>query len=184
MQESEGHQTHQFKDNRIAAALQDSRDRVKAMALIHETLYQSENVAQISLKEYARNLGDRLLQAMKGKAGQIRLVYEIEDVKLDIDHAIPCGLILNELLTNAMKYAFPEGNGEIRVAAHYTERDEIELVVRDNGVGLPEESDTASKESLGLNIVLTLTENQLEGTLDIRTEHGACFEIRWPATSK
>ncbi len=176
-------QSYQFQDDRIAAALQDNRDRVKSMALIHETLYLSENVAEISLKEYAPNLGDRLLQAMKGKSGQVRIVYEIEDIRLDIDHAIACGLILNELLTNALKYAFPEGNGEVSVAVHHTETDEIELVVKDNGAGLPKGLDTGNLKTLGLEIVSTLTENQLEGNLNIRNENGACFTIRWPLST-
>ncbi len=84
------------------------------------------------------------------------------------------------MITNALKYAFPEGKGEIRVAAYYTGDDQIELIVQDNGIGLPEELDLTNLKSLGLGIVSLLMENQLEGSLDIRNEGGAHFLIRWP----
>jgi len=173
-------QTHQMQDDRVSEALQDSCDRIKSMALIHETIYKSNNLSRIFLENYTRQLGGRLLHAMKEKSGQIRIFYKIEDIRLEVDQAIPCGLILNELITNALKYAFPHGNGEIRITAHYIAEGCIELVIQDNGVGLPEELNLSNLDSLGLKIVSILSENQLDGTLDIRNEEGACFSIRWP----
>ena len=176
-------QAHQIRDERIAEALRDSCDRVKSMALIHETLYRTESFSDIGLEMYVKNLCNRLNQVIKSKDDHVRMMFKIEDIRLGIDQAIPCGLILNELVTNALKYAFPDGRGKIRISADYSGSEEIELVVHDNGIGLPEELEISKLESFGLGIVAILTENQLDGTLDIRNENGARFSIRWPVAN-
>ena len=177
-------QASRVKDDHIEQVLQESRNRIRSMALIHEALYHSENIASVSMKSYTENLSTKLLQAIKGGTPQIRLLYEIEDIVLDIDQAIPCGLILNELITNSIKHAFPEGKGSIKVAIRNIDSGEMELVVHDNGIGMREGFDLSNSESLGLMIVATLVEQQLEGSLNIRNEEGACFSIHWPSMVK
>ncbi len=173
-------QAHQFDDDRISSALQDSRDRIESMALIHNTLYQSNNFSGIYLDEYIPNLGNQLMRVYRGNKEKIRMTYEIDNIVLELDQAIPCGLILNELFTNALKHAFPKTPGEIRITAHYTDTKEIRLVFQDYGVGLPEGLDTDNSDSMGLKIVSILTKNQLEGNLEIRSQDGVRFEILIP----
>lgn len=173
-------QADQTSNPEIITALADCRDRIKSMALIHEKIYRSENFAQIELKGYVESLGKRLLLALNSSDGGVRLIYDLEDINLELDQAIPFGLILNELLTNAFKYAFPSGHGIIRVKVHRTDEREIELIVHDDGIGIHEHENIRDFESLGLSIVTNLTENQLEGILEFYNDNGACFIIRWP----
>ncbi len=174
-------QAHQFQSDYILAAFQDSCSRLKTMALVHETLYESENMAEITLSGYLKKLGHHLEQTMTDNTRPVRITYDIENIVLEIDQAIPCGLILNELLTNAFKYAFPEGDGVIRISGRcYPNSKQIELIIQDNGVGLPEEMNIDNIESLGIKIVSLLVKSQLEGSLDIRNDNGTRFEIRWP----
>lgn len=171
-------QVKKVDDKDTIAALSDSRDRVRSMSLIHETLFRSENLAEIKVKDYVSTLGTRLLQAMNTSGKQIRMKYDVEDIRLEFDQAIPFGLILNELLTNALKYAFPEKGGVILVAVQ-RDGDDLELVVHDNGVGVVN-LNMEELESLGLTIVSNLVENQLEGWMECKNDNGACFVIRWP----
>ncbi len=173
-------QSNQSSNSEIISALSDSRDRVKSMSLIHETLYRSENLGQIELVNYVTSLGNRLLQVLHPDVRQVAMIYDVEDISLDLDQAIPFGLILNELLTNALKYAFPGAQGRITVTVRRSGEDEVALIVHDNGIGLPEKINLTDFESLGLSIVSNLVKNQLEGILDYSNDHGARFSIRWP----
>ena len=152
----------------------NSRSRVKSMALIHETLYQSKNLAQIDVAEYVGKLVSHLVQGHYLTNHAVRIRTEIRDIHLCIDHAIPCGLIINELLTNAFKYAFPDGRtGE--VAVEMTESDGwYHLSVRDDGVGLPESVDLSSDATLGLHLVTNLV-RQLNAELRVDRSPGCGF---------
>jgi two-component sensor histidine kinase len=164
-------------------ALQDCHERVKAMALVHETLYQSEGFTAIPLESYARALCDNLMQMMsvEQKGIGVQVIIEAKDVLLPIDQAMPCGLILNELLTNALKYAFPHGlGGQIHISAHFNKSGVFELEVRDNGVGLPLNFSPENCNTLGFRIISALVEHQMEGHWEIKNANGACFSIRWP----
>ena len=152
----------------------NSRSRVKSMALIHETLYQSKNLAQIDVAEYVGKLVSHLVQGHYLTNHAVRIRTEIRDIHLCIDHAIPCGLIINELLTNAFKYAFPEGR-EGEVAVEMTESDGwYHLSVRDDGVGLPESVDLSSDATLGLHLVTNLV-RQLNAELRVDRSPGCGF---------
>ncbi len=174
-------QANQIKEDRIAEALKESRDRVMSIALIHETLYRSERLSEVKLIDYVKNLSNRLAKAMKAKGTQVRIIYEIEEVRLTIDQAIPCGLILNELLTNALKYSPRNGQCQILIKAYTTALKEIELIVHDNGKGFPAGFKFSDIKSLGLRIVSDIIGNQLEGVVEARNENGARITVRWPA---
>jgi two-component sensor histidine kinase len=180
-------QSARIVDRPAKEALKDCHDRVKAMALVHETLYQAGGLAAIPLVSYARALSDNLMQMMSvGQNGTgIKVVIEAEGVLLPIDQAVPCGLILNELLTNTLKYAFRDGKGgQIHISARFSETGAFELEVRDDGVGLPPNFNPRSCNTLGFRIISALVEHQMEGHWEARNEKGACFSIRWPAPNK
>jgi two-component system sensor histidine kinase/response regulator len=161
------------------AAFQNSRDRIVAMALVHEELYKSRDYASVDMGEYLRTLTEQLLQAY-GSAGKVRIDARTEDIALSVSDSIPCGLILNELITNAFKYAFPEGRGgEIRVLLRREGDEDLELSVSDDGVGLPEDYERQDRGSLGLTLVRLLCE-QLDGRMEIFSGKGTSCRILFP----
>jgi two-component sensor histidine kinase len=150
----------QLADPAARALFKETEHRIKSMALIHEALYQASDLARIDFSRYVEALGQDLLGAYAGDPRHVRL--ELEPVFLDIERAIPCGLILNEILPNALRHAFPDGrSGEITVALRQ-EVERIVLCVRDTGVGVPADLDLRQTDSLGLQPVGILTE-QLGG---------------------
>ena len=168
-------QTGQIEDERAEALFRESQDRVRSMALIHERLYQSEDLARVDFAEYVRSLVGYLVRSYSGQATRVQVETEVDDVSLGIDAAIPCGLIVNELVSNAMKYAFSEGKeGRIRVQLRETGDGGYRLVVSDNGVGFPEDLDFRMTESLGLQLVTTLVD-QLEGSIELDVRKGTRF---------
>lgn len=155
----------------VVAVLKDSQNRVRSMALIHEKLYQSRDLSRIDFADYLRKLTDDLFRSYGVSPERIALVTHAEGVSLGIDAAIPCGLIVNELVSNCLKHAFPAGRkGEVRVAL-VPKNGMYELMVRDNGVGFPKGVDFRNTESLGLQLVTTLTD-QLEGTIEMNSNGG------------
>ncbi len=172
-------QSQYIKDKKYKEMLKESQNRIKSMALIHEKLYQSESLASINFKDYIETLVHTLFRAYRTSTDRIDLNLEVEDVSLDVDTAIPCGLIINELVSNALEHAFPGGReGEITIALHPV-NGVIELVVSDNGVGLPEDFDFQTTETLGLHLVRLLAENQLEGEINVDQGRGISFRIRF-----
>ncbi len=167
-------QSSYIKDERYKQMLKDSQDRIKSMALIHEKLYQSSNLADISFEEYIQDL----VQSLYRSYGTSSIALEVEgsDVSLDIDAAIPCGLIINELVSNSLKHAFPYDKGRIKIFFRSID-DNIELVVSDNGVGIPDTIDFRTTESLGLHLVTILVEDQLKGTISLDRSNGTTFKI-------
>jgi len=165
-------------DERMCAVFNDVRDRVRAMALVHEQLYQTGNLAQLNFAEYAASLLEYLWRSHGALSEKVQLRCIIAPIVLPIEKAVPCGLILNELAGNALKHGFPNGRaGEVTVAL---ERDPVTetacLRVSDNGVGLPVGRDWRQSGSLGLRLVHILT-GQLRGTLETGTSPGAEFII-------
>jgi len=180
-----GLQSNYISDEGVRNALEDSRSRIKSMALIHEALYRSESIAEISLKEYAENLVNTLMKTVEGLCGIIHTSIESEEISLSIDQAVPFGLVLNELITNALKYAFPNRRkGLIKIKAFTNQQHEIVLEVCDDGVGLPTDLDYRHADTLGMKIISLLVENQLEGGWTMSNDNGACFIIHWPLFSK
>ena len=170
-----------FTDERIKMALNDSRSRIHAMALIHETLYRSENLANLKVDQYISKLIDAVKAAMKKAAGRVHFKVLTDDIQLSSDQAVYCGLILNELITNALKYAFPDNSGIIAITARYKrERSWIGLTVSDNGIGMPEDWEQRRKDSLGMRIISLLIEHQLEGEWRLENDNGTHFFIEWP----
>jgi two-component sensor histidine kinase len=146
------------------------------MALIHEKLYQSEDISLIDFSDYIESLAGRLLEVY-GVAGMgIELHINAENIFLSIDSAIPCGLIINELVSNSVKHAFPEGRlGAVAIDMNRQDGNYV-LMVTDNGVGFPENIDFRNTESLGLQIVQTLT-SQLGGKIELESNGGTRFKI-------
>lgn len=160
-------QVRQIQDDTARQALEESQRRVQAIALIHEKLYQSKDYARVPFSEYAESLASSVFHATGVSPADIALAIAVEDVALPVDKAIPCGLILNELITNALKHAFPEGRkGSIRVELRNELGKRLRIVVSDDGVGLPAGLDTHTATSLGLNLVRMLTK-QVGGTLEV-----------------
>jgi PAS domain S-box-containing protein len=160
--------------------LKDMQSRIRSMALLHETLYQTGNFAAVNLADYLRRLASQLFRA-HGSEPDVRLVLDLEPVSLSIDNAIPCGLIVTELLTNSLKHAFaPKADGEVRLTLRVAgEPRTIEIATSDNGVGLPEDFASRRANSLGMQLVSDLT-RQLRGNLEIGPAPGTTFTIRFP----
>jgi two-component sensor histidine kinase len=158
------------------AAFQESRNRIHAMALVHEKLYQSADLSRVDVGEYVNSLASRLL-SVHGLQKWVSLDVRIERVFLDINTAVPLGLILNELITNAMKHAFRDRKkGRLHVAVKLLANDRYDVVVRDDGRGLPPEVDWKNPGSMGLQLVSWLVQ-QLGGTLSVTSDKGACFRF-------
>ncbi|MCX5826271.1 MAG: PAS domain S-box protein [Deltaproteobacteria bacterium] len=162
--------------------LNDSQSRIRSMALIHEKLYGSRDFARIDLVAYVRALSQELFQLHKIKPEKIDLIVQPDgDVYMDINKAIPCGLILNELISNALKHAFPrDRHGELQIIIHETKNTEIEILLRDNGLGLPDDVDIHQPRTVGLHLVNGLVKNQLDGQMEVRRDNGTEFRIKFP----
>jgi len=173
-------QAGRITDPELRGPFQESQGRVQAMGLIHETLYRSDSLGAIDFREYLSGLARSLFQAYATSSGRIALKIEAEKVELGLDQAVPLGLVINELISNSLKYAFPGGRrGEISIQARSLDEEEIELSVSDNGVGLPQDFDWRGARTLGLNIVSGLVETQLGGTVSLDRQGGARFSIRF-----
>jgi two-component sensor histidine kinase len=160
-------------------AFRESRDRVFAMALIHEKLYMSEDFARVDMKSYIESMIQELFYIHKVEPS-ITLDIQVQDVYLDINTAIPCGLILNELVTNIFKYAFPDKRkGTLQIVFSHKKEGKYQLIVHDNGIGLPWNMDIEKVESLGLQLVQMLTK-QIDGVLKINRNDGTHFQITFP----
>lgn len=174
-------QSEYIKDPAALLVFTESRNRVRSMALIHEKLYQSHDLARIDFADYIRSLASSLTAGYAGRSSSVRIGVEIADVMLGVDSAVPCGLIVNELVTNCLKYAFPNGRaGQIQIAV-VRDSGKLRLSVADDGVGFPHDVDFRNSESLGMQIITTLTE-QLDGTVQMFNGTGTKFEITFPET--
>ncbi len=169
-------QAAQVKEPRFEGMVRDLQDRVRSMALIHEKLCQSRDLAEIDFRQYAENLTSYLLQSYEDTSGKVALELDVEAVPLGIDFALPCGLIINELLSNALKHGFLDREtGSIRVGFHVHDGFR-ELTVSDNGVGFPHGVDYRTTSTLGLQLVIALVE-QLEGEIELDHDNGTAFTI-------
>lgn len=170
-------QSKYLKDEKALGFFKDCRNRIKSMALIHEKLYKSQDLAHIDFARYIKALLKGLFQSHLTDGSKVILNIDIENISLTIDTAIPSGLIVNELISNSLKYAFPNNRkGEISIILRLIEKDRLELIVSDNGIGLPKDLNIKSTESLGLKLVTTLT-TQLQGEMEINRTGGTEFII-------
>jgi PAS domain S-box-containing protein len=178
-----GLQSRVISDPTQRTMFEESQNRVYSMALLHESLYQSDNLSQINFPEYIGQLADHLFRSYGVTPDRIQLRTDFEPVALHMDAAVPCGLIINELLSNALKYAFPGGrSGEIRIGLHGLENSEIQLVIADNGIGLKNGVDWTTTRSLGLRLVRSLAQ-QLSATIEITSEMGMEVQLTFPAVT-
>ena len=165
----------------LVESFRELQNRVNSMSMLHEILYRSENLARVNFAGYISQLCAQLAKSFGTAARRIELKYRIENASLAMDQAVPCGLIINELVTNAMKYAFPASQGGQISIEMTASGSHVILQVSDNGVGLPENVDAHRAGSLGLKLVHILAE-QLRGTIAATSQGGASFTIRFPIT--
>ncbi|MGB7969014.1 MAG: PAS domain S-box protein [Methanobacterium sp.] len=162
-------------DGKAVDVLKESQNRVKSMAMIHDKLYMSEDLTRINFVNYIKSLVTNLFYSYNVE-DTIKQKLEIDPISLNMETAVPCGLIISELVSNSLKYAFPDGMiGEIFVSLRSKE-DNFELIISDNGIGLPKEFDINNTKTLGLMLVSSLTE-QIDGKIIINRENGTRFTI-------
>ncbi len=161
-------------DNEIVStAFDDMIGRIESMSLVHEKLYQSENLSVIKLDEYIEELIPLLVSTDSMWDPEIQMELDLESVSVDIDKAIPCGLIINELISNTYKHAFKNlDSGEIKISLHNLESDKVEIIVADDGVGLPPGFDFRQCNTLGIQTIFALGEDQLHGSVEILIPSG------------
>ncbi|MEA5582557.1 PAS domain S-box protein [Nodularia harveyana UHCC-0300] len=170
-------QCRRIEDTQAKAILKDSQNRIASIALVHEKMYRSEELADIDFAEYIPDLTTHLFDSYNVSSNRIQLNIQVDHASLDIETAIPCGLIINELVSNALKYAFPDDNfGEIQVNFYQESPGKLTLIIRDNGIGLPAEFDHHKTKTLGLTLVHGLVK-QLRGNLKINFDQGTEFKI-------
>jgi len=169
-------QTHHVHDDKIAVdVLKESQNRVKSMAMIHEKLYQSKDFTNIIFDDYIERLVSELFYSYNIQKDRVKPSIDVEEVKLNIETAVPCGLIISELVSNSLKHAFPSGEGELNLSLKRID-DKYELIISDNGRGFPEELDFENTESLGLQLVNSLVK-QIDGEIKLDRDHGTKFNI-------
>ncbi len=181
-------QARKIKNKSALEAFEETQNRIKAMALIHETLYRSESLATFDLQKYIERLSKGLLLAYGRSNSSVSLIIEVRGVTLGIDEVMPVGLIINELVSNCFKHAFPEKRaGKVTIAVRPVARGDMEgdmeLVVSDDGVGLPPEIDPHDTETVGLGLVVGLAENQLGGSVEVDRAGGTQFAITFKQKS-
>lgn len=183
-------QSRNIKDKTYLELIKESRDRVKSMAIIHEKLYQSDDLAEIYFADYIKSLANYLFSSYTKKCDHIKMNIDADNIYLNIDSAIPCGLIMNEILSNSLKHAFPwigsheildefddfpNKEGQIHIKFKKND-DELILSISDNGIGFPEGFDFRNADSLGLRLVYMLVD-QLNGTMELNNTNGSEFKF-------
>ncbi len=168
----------------ISRMLEENQNRIQSMALLHEILYQSEDLAVVDFSKYLRRMVDHLFRSYGVDNRQIRLHAALDAVGLELDDALPSGLLISEVVSNSLKHGFPGGRkGEVRIVLRRQSATMVSLVVSDNGVGLPEDLDWTKSKSLGLRLVRVLAQ-QLRANLDIRSQGGTEVKLVFTARSK
>jgi PAS domain S-box-containing protein len=170
-------QSRRIEDRDTLQMFRESQDRVRSMALIHERLYCSQDMAKVDFGDYLRDLTNQMVRSYRSKSNQVKLTVSADDVGLSLDKAVPCGLVTNELISNAMKHAFPDGrDGEIHVSLRSDHDQRLTLCVADNGVGLPGDLDIDARNTLGLQLIRVLT-RQMGGTTELHSSHEDGTEV-------
>jgi PAS domain S-box-containing protein len=159
----------------------ESQRRIRSMAMVHEKLYGSKDFTRTDMAGYVGTLSQELFQSYNVNSRKIEMIVQSDGVYIDINKGIPCGLILNELISNAFKHAFPgDRQGKLQIIIRMTENAEIEIVVRDNGVGMPDDFDIHKPLTVGLYLVNGLVKNQLDGQMEVKRDSGTEFRITFP----
>jgi two-component sensor histidine kinase/CheY-like chemotaxis protein len=172
-----------FTDPALLAILRDVKSRIRTMSMIHEKLLRSEDLVHIDFAEFLNDLAIHYFQYYKADPGRIELTTEAEPVKIAIEAAVPCGMIAGELISNALRHAFPaDRRGKIVVGLKRLGDNEVELSVRDEGVGIHAEMDIRKHESAGMTIINALV-GQINGRLEIRRDNGTDFRVVFPSAA-
>jgi len=176
-------QSNYLEDDNAKSLFKETQNRIKTLALVHEKLYKSKDVEYVDLNEYITSIVDLLSYSFNKEYIKVNYNLNVDDLeKFDIEKAIPCGLIINEILSNAYKYAFPEKlNGEISIELKKTDNKCI-FIISDNGVGMPKHFDANNSNTLGLELIHSLVE-QLDGTIKISSKNGTKFHLEFPYTN-
>jgi two-component sensor histidine kinase len=172
-------QSKYLQDPKALEMFKDSQNRIRSMALVHEKLYQSKDLSRIDFAEYIQNFVGYLFRSYQVDATLIQLQMKLQASSMDINLAIPCGLIVNELVTNALKHAFPpgfRGQPAIHIALQLA-GEAYRLTLSDNGAGLPPGLDWRASRTLGLRLVNLWATHQLGGTLDVTSGPGTSYEV-------
>jgi|GEM_PF-5945522 len=170
-------QSEYITDKDLLKIFMESRNRIDTMALIHEKIYCSKDLARIDIAEYIEELTSNLMITCGVNTELIKLNIDVSKVLFDVNTSIPCGLIINELVSNSLKHAFPKGGkGEIHITFQPAADNKYILIIRDNGAGFPEGTDFKNTQTLGLKLVTTLI-NQIDGTIELIKEKGTTFKI-------
>lgn len=173
-------QARRVKGQTAKSVLQDSQNKVQAMSIIHEILYRSDSLSSIDMEEYFSRLVGSIIQSYGDIQNRVTSKIAAKNIRIGVETATPLGLIVNELVTNALKYAFPENNsGEILIRLASENENSYELIVADNGIGFSQEVDLRNSDTLGLRLIKTMVEDQLEGTLDIESDKGTSCRIKF-----
>ena len=173
-------QSQKLNDPKMIEMFREGQNRVKSMALIHEKLYQSSNLASIDFRDYVQNLLNTLIQSYGINHRTTKFINNIEQVKLSVDLAVPCGLIINELISNSFKHAFKNKEaGELKIDMRYDENNNINLIVSDNGEGMPEGFKYEESNSLGIKLIHNLT-RQMKGHVEFYNDNGTNVRIIIP----
>ena len=171
-------QAQQVKDQETADLFRDSQARIRAMAMIHEVLHQSETFTRIHLDRYLTRLAEAIIRGHSASGQVIRLDAAVGPIRLGLDQAIPIGLAVNEIIMNAIKHAFAAGRpGCIEIRSRTLPDDWIEILVRDDGVGLPDEILNSKPGTLGIPLVFSLVERQLGGRITVERNGGTAFTL-------
>ncbi len=173
-------QSKDIEDEYTLKIFRDTQNRIQSMALVHQKLYETENLAQINLREYILDLVKLLNDSHVAGSTRITVVPDMEDILVSIDEAVPCGLVVNELLSNCFKYAFATGSeGRIKIGLHQ-QAETIEIFIGDDGVGVRPGVDLDEANTLGLRLVRAVVRGQLRGTATVETDNGVAWTIRFP----
>jgi len=174
-------QSYHFKNKQILKFIQDSKHRILSIAEVHENLYQSSNLSKIEFSRYIHSVTKGLMNAYSTNQN-VKLTLQIEPFDLDINYAVPCGLIINELTTNALKHAFPDKRSGNIIIRCEKRNNTVELEIRDNGIGIPDNIPLQSKKSMGMTLVNILTE-QINGSISIKREKETSIKITFDIAS-
>jgi two-component sensor histidine kinase len=172
-------QSRKLHDDAARAIFAESQGRICSMALAHEQLYRSKNLSDINLADYVRTLVSHVQRTFMAPEVAPKCRLDVEAVMLDIEKVVPCGLLITELLSNALKHAFPDGRSGTIDIAFGRKGDGMELSVADDGIGLPADFDVHAPLTLGLQLIAALVE-QLDGTLSVESRGGAQFSVSFP----
>jgi PAS domain S-box-containing protein len=174
-------QSRTVTDPLTRSMFQESQDRVHSMALLHENLYQADDLSRVDFREYIQQLASHLFRSYGVAAQRIHLRTNIDELYLNLDAAVPCGLIINEVVSNSLKHAFPDSReGEIRIELLAPVRGMARLVVADNGIGMPNETEGTAGKSLGMRLVRALAE-QLGATIEVQSTDGTEVRLNFAA---